>query len=44
VGLVGVLVDTVVRYQFGDGSSVLVEVDEAEYRGLERMVVRVIWI
>jgi len=31
VSLVGVLVDTVVRYQVGDGSSVLVEVDEDTY-------------
>jgi hypothetical protein len=29
--LVGVLVDTVVRYQVGEGSSVLVEVDEDTY-------------
>ena len=31
MSLVGVLVDTVVRYQVGDGSSVLVEVDEDTY-------------
>ena len=31
MSLVGVLVDTVVRYQIGDGSSVLVEVDEDTY-------------
>ena len=31
MSLVGVLVDTVMRYQVGDGSSVLVEVDEDTY-------------
>jgi Trypsin-co-occurring domain 1 len=31
VSLVGVLVDTVVRYKVGEGSSVLVEVDEDTY-------------
>jgi hypothetical protein len=36
MSLVGVWMDTVVRYQVGDGSSVLVEVDEDTY-GVEEV-------